>query len=348
MLSWAKGMNAIVHFTRTLANTRVFGKHFAPNPTVDLYVRNALSPWIQRCAGDRRPIRVIGPTVFACDRRVVIVKNAPDRDLARLRSLRPEAVYYLLDDLLLRGDDDQGLPADYAARCRAFASERVPRIAEQTTELVTTSPRIAAQLPGLAASLIQPAHGTLCEDFAHFDRAGDSTRVVFSGTRSHLGDLRSIAGPLRALLRSDPRIHLTTFLGKHAPAELTKLANVDHRRPLPWPLYKRVLAGERFHVAILPTCDTAFNRARSANKILDHAALGAASILSDIEPLCRLTKPGSDALLCRSADDWAAAIQTLRRQPASARALAEAGVALARTIGSPREQAEFWRTRLGL
>jgi len=45
-----------------------------------------------------------------------------------------------------------------------------------------------------------------------------------------------------------------------------------------WEKYRAFVACHRFHIAIAPALDTAFNRSRSLSRLHDHAAYGAAGL----------------------------------------------------------------------
>jgi len=333
--------------TRLAVRNPYLNRYFSTSPTVDMYFRKPLqddiSGWKAMGA-----IRALGPNVFVSGNQAVIVRYANDRELAALDKLKPIQVIYVIDDLLTGAVGEHGLPADYSERLDAFTRDRLPRILEVATDIVAPSEMILDQYSGYSHALLGPCAMEICENFSHFADQSQPFKLVLSGTRSHRADSMTIIPALARLLKSDPGIHLTTFLGNHVPDELAGLAHCDHRVALPRPLYKRFLARQRFHVALYPTRDTAFNQARSWSKILDHAAFGAASLFSPHVAFRDHLTDGRNAELCPDPDSWIDAILALRGDRERALAIARAGADLAGDLGDPRISRKFWAQRLSL
>lgn len=318
-------------------------------PTVDLYFRESLRDLIRDWPWQRgRPIERLGPTVFACGARAVVIRYADAAALRRLERRRPQAVDYLLDDNLWALEDDRFLPSDYRARLLRFRAEELPRILDLATHFLAPSERILRD-GGRGGTLLQPAWVVPpAPDLSHFERAG-RVRIVFPGSRSHRADLEFVAPLLAALARRRPAVEITTFLGRHAPEALRRLDNVRHRRPLAWPAFRRVLAAERFHLALVPLRDSRFNRSRSISKLYDVAAFGAAGLYSDGEPYRLAVRHGVDGrLLPNDPDAWEAALEALCADPAAAKSLAAGGRERALELGDPGRLRAFWLARLGL
>ncbi len=314
-------------------------------PTADFYVLTPLG-----ASPGRAPlIRRAGPFSFtAGDDAVILVRHMTRADRRAVERAAPGRFFYVVDDLLrgpaLRGS---GLPADYAARLEAAAG-RLDWILRRDPVIVAPNRTVADQFGPRRTLVVPPSLLMACEAFDHFDSLSGRPRIACLGTRSHVGDLEAIAPALEALSRRHPRLEIATFLGRHLPDRLKALGTVRNRRPLPWPLFKRVLKAERFHVALAPLRDTPFNGARSPTKLLDHAAVGAAGIYSARAPYADIVSPGVDGLL--AGDDpreWLTALEGLIADPAGARRLAENGVALARRIGDPRRARALWEEALG-
>jgi hypothetical protein len=188
----------------------------------------------------------------------------------------------------------------------------------------------------------------VCDDFDHFAESSP-VRLVFTGSRSHVGDLEAIAPALERLCTSGPHIELTTFLGSAAPRRLRRLGNVVNRPALAWTAYREVMATDRFHIALAPFRRTATNECRSHNKVHDHAAFGAAGLYGDILPYRQILADGRDGLLLAPISEaWFEALARLIEDPASARRLAGSGAALSRRVGSPEQLRAFWCDHLGL
>ena len=79
-----------------------------------------------------------------------------------------------------------------------------------------------------------------------------------------------------------------------------------------------------FHFAIYPLRDAAFNRARSANKLFEHALVGATSLMSPIPALVDAAGSASTGLFVEGGpDEWRARIEVDLADLAAARARAE-------------------------
>ena len=97
------------------------------------------------------------------------------------------------------------------------------------------------------------------------------------------------------------------------------------RSPLSWWRYKRALPRLRFHLALYPLAPTAFNMARSANKLFEHAIVGAASLMSPNAALRAAAAPEIGATFVEGgADEWAERIGACLASPDAMRNHAEA------------------------
>lgn len=102
-------------------------------------------------------------------------------------------------------------------------------------------------------------------------------------------------------------------------------------------------------MALAPYRDTPFNRARSCNKILDHAAFGAAGLYSARPPLAGYVKDGAEGLLLGDEpQQWINAIEELLAATDVMRNLAGAGAQLAQKLGAPARSRAFWLNLLQL
>ncbi|NNF79533.1 MAG: glycosyltransferase [Rhizobiales bacterium] len=162
-----------------------------------------------------------------------------------------------------------------------------------------------------------------------------------------MADLTLISGQLADLLRGNEAFHLTTFLGVQVPREL-QLPNSAHHVPQSWAHYRETIAAWRFHIGLAPMRPTRFNQARSATRLLDHAAFGAAGLYSDTLPFSPLIERGVDGMLVgREAASWTTAIRQLAAEPALRRKLASEGQGTAVRIGELSRVRQFWRGLLG-
>jgi hypothetical protein len=316
----------------------------AVTPTADIYFLNAMGDLLSSDGG----VTPLGPNIYGANDRFVVLRYASDAELGLLESARPRRVIYVVDDDLEGLSRSSELPAGYRTRLAGFVERSLPRILAMADTVLAPNPLLLARFPDHATGLIQPSYCTVCDNFAHFEKSA-TLRLVFTGSRSHAGDLEAIAPALERLCTLHPQIEITTFLGPAAPARLRRLGNVVHRPALPWASYRQVMATERFHIALAPFRRIPTNECRSHNKVHDHAAFGAAGLYGDILPYRDAVSHGLDGLLLPPQPEaWFDALAQLVRDPASARRMAEAGAGLSRRIGDPAQLRAFWREQFGL
>ena len=314
----------------------------AATPTADIYFLNAMRDDVAAGA-----VQALGPNVYGAGGSYVVLRYADDRELALLEAARPRQLFYVIDDDLEALSRSGHLPAGYRARLSAFVNGSLPRILALANVVLAPNALLLTRFPDHDTGLVLPSYCSVSDSFAHF---GDGPpRLVFTGSRSHAGDLEVIAPALERLCNALPQIELTTFLGSAAPYPLRRLGNVVNRPALPWAAYRDFMATARFHIALAPFRRTPTNECRSHNKVHDHAAFGAAGLYGDILPYREIVSHGADGLLLPPEPEaWFEALATLADDPALTRRLAEAGGALSRRTGSPALQRTFWRERLNL
>ena len=99
----------------------------------------------------------------------------------------------------------------------------------------------------------------------------------------------------------------------------------------------------RFHVCIYPLLDSGFNLARSYNKIIEHAVVGAASIYSSSWPESwRITHQENGVLARNLRRDWVDALGDLVSNLPKARSIAVGAAELADNLNTPDRQRAFW------
>lgn len=189
-------------------------------PTVDLYFRVPLHGLISERRFDAaRPIRRLGPHCFAANGRVVIIRYMTGAELKAIRRLGPEQCIYLIDDDLTALDENSFLPGAYRDRLKCFSQEQLPQILALCDTVVAPNELIFNAYPGKAHLFLEPAATSICTDFLHFDNPR-RIDILFSGTGSHGHDLALISDALAGLLRRQPRLRLTSFLGRQTPDSL--------------------------------------------------------------------------------------------------------------------------------
>jgi len=318
-------------------------------PTADLYLHVSIQELVAdgRRPAHEKPIARLGPHLYAGNGRALLVRYATRMELWRLARMRPERCAWLIDDNLWALEEDPALPEDYRARLARFRERVVPRILSLCDTVVAPSEEILRHFPGHRTALIHPSSVHVCRDLSHFDNL-PMIEAVFAGTRSHLPDLAVIADALRAVVEEHPRLRLTTFLGKHVPQVLQGHERIINLPPMPWQRYREELRTRRFHLGIAVFRDTLFNRSRSVNKILDHAAFGAAGIYTDAPPFAPVVTHGENGVLAAPGADLRNTLHVLLEDIDGLCRLAEGGVALASKLGNPGRNRAFWVDYFGL
>lgn len=327
------------------------GEH-ALIPTSDYYftasMRGLIAGWGD--LGSSAPVRRVGPYTFRAGGRAVILRYVTPWELNRLRRKRPDVLYYVIDDLIRDKAALCALPRDYAARLARFSQGPLNAILDLDPVVLAPTEAVLSQFPQHRTGPLPPcATVAPSESMTHFQDFRRAPRLVFLGTRAHADDFDFLRPAFEHLAKKYPEIRLTSFLGAATPAAIARLPISDGRRPLAWPSFKRMLARERFHIALAPRRDTPFNRARSRTKILEHAAVGAAGIYSRSSTFETTIVHGENGLLIGDDwRDWAGAVDRLINEHIVAEAIARAGVETALEIGNPAVQRRFWRVALAL
>jgi glycosyltransferase involved in cell wall biosynthesis len=333
-----------------LSSSRRMARTSQATPTVDYYFIRSLGTLLASGATPEpgRPIVRLGPYTFVHRRRAIIFRYVTPAELDHVRALRPERVYYLIDDMLPLAHACVELPADYRRRLTRFTRDLLPSILDLNPTVVAPSEAILALFPDHDGERLDPALLVAAPDCDHFTGSGP-LRLAFLGTRSHSVGLDFLAPVLDQILTSDRDVTLTVFFGKHLPARIAGLPGVKNHAPLPWADYQARMAGERFHLLLAPLPDTPFNRGRSLTKLMEAAATGAVLLASDRLPFSAAVESGRDGLLLGDDPaDWVRGIRRLADDREAARGLAKGSARLARHIGDPERVALFWRERLGL
>ena len=344
-----------------------------PLPTADYYLLGAIGDLIAEngIASARHPIVQVGPNTWNVADRMVIVRYATAQELAWIEARRWRSIHYIIDDLLPAAHDSPELPDDYRAKLARFSATLLPRILALRPTIVAPSAAILALFPGLEHRRLDPCCLALSDrvigDLAISDSArlppppswlgssglGSSglgpIEIVFLGTRSHAGTLPLLAAIAARLELACPQARLHVFFGRHLPQALARRAGIVNHAPIAWPQFQAFCRQTQFHIGLAPIQDTAFAKARSITKIMDHAAVGAIGIYSNRAPFSSVITHGQDGLLVGDgAEAWTAAVLELAASPQRADSMAAGGARLAADRGDRRKMRAFWLQELGL
>lgn len=317
------------------------------SPTVDLYFLDACAALV----GDGRPIRRLAPTVFASDRTRLVMRH----DTGTPRARRDEELVYFLDDAVFEGVRDTTLPFSYRAKLWTVECAAAQRLLPRADVLVVSTEKVAESLPrgllrpGMRVVQLDPWWREPLPALSHFDDRS-TTEIAFLGAGTHVAAARFVAETFRLVCAAHPDVRLTVS-GNHARM-MARMVPPEHLRvlkPVGWQEYRAQLATLRVHIALYPLPDTPFARARSINKLIEHAMVAAA-------PLYARGWPSGDAAaavgagLSLPADAvlWAQTIVGLATDRTRTTALADGAQRLARTLNRPELQRETWARLLRL
>ncbi len=286
-------------------------------------------------------IRLWERTRNSLDREVAYVRMTPMALLANIRDgivdgaiIQRNAIPLTMVDLLLEAFRDSGVPyvleldddlldvpadKDPAGTYRAYAPF-LRRLAEQARMVtVSTAPlqerlrQINPHTRLLPNLLSEPLwRGNLPPK-----TAGGRITALYMGTKTHRADFDMIAPALEQVAAQHPDFRLAV-IGVHdgpLPDWAERIEVPDHAKSytdfVPW---LKSLSG-RFDFALAPLEDTAFNRHKSALKVLDMVALGLPVLASDMPVYQTLREDVAEMILVRSSTkDWVAALEAAVRQ----------------------------------
>jgi hypothetical protein len=251
-------------------------------PTTDLYFLNSFGDRVRRFwrAG---PVRRLGANSFSCGDRFLLVRR--DTPALMEQALNwPGQLIYLIDDNIESAASSNSLPAGYRERLGQFARNWLDRLFRRTDFLITSceplaarfqaDPRVRAQVLTLDPLWLYPF-----ADQDHYSGLpGKRLEIAHLGTASHTGALKAITPAAIALLDRyhDSRFTFVATAGLHP--DLDTHPRAQRVNPMAWPRYCRWLKRQRFHLALYPLEETAFDGARSANKLIEHAIAGAVGV----------------------------------------------------------------------
>jgi hypothetical protein len=151
---------------------------------------------------------------------------------------------------------------------------------------------------------------------------------------------------VEALLERFAPLHFT-YVGRDPRfGALDAHPRVHRERPQSWRRYRRSLAKRRIHLGLYPLPDTPFNQARSRNKLLEHAIVGAVGVYSRSWPTASELQ-GCAILAGPDAADWIAALSPYLEEPQSLRPLVQAARRVLGPLNDPTSQRRFWADVLG-
>ncbi|MBV8573496.1 MAG: glycosyltransferase, partial [Acetobacteraceae bacterium] len=284
------------------------------------------------------------PDIIATHRHAVPDTRAADALASHCESHGITLLYDLDDDLI---DVPRDHPDARLLRARAGPVERMIR---RASAISVSTPALQERLSPLRKDALVVPNGLderlWMEPSPPRPAPAGPVRILFMGTATHDTDL-ALIGPALARVCAEfgDRVRVDV-IGVTSRGQLPKgvdrvsvpsSANASYPAFVNW-----ITRQKRWDIGLAPLADTAFNRAKSAIKVLDYAALGLPSLASDLAPYRGSIAEGNGGLLVpNSTDAWYAAISGLIRNPVLRLSLtegAQAGYVRSHTLAAQAEQ----------
>lgn len=313
------------------------------SPTADLYFRNACADFLDG------QVRQLGPTVFASEAACLVMRHALRAGPLPLR----RRLIYMIDDDVDAGIDDESLPYLYRQKLRMVEQplgRRVTRVAGVAVVASSALKRLFE--PVMTTHLLRPFWSEPLASLNHFDRLSDlDARIdlAYLGSIVHRRDLEFLLPVFAALLarHENLRIHIPERHG--LPTTFDRHPRVRRIPGLGWTAYCAEIATRRFHIALYPLLESPVNRARSVNKLVEHAITGAAPVYSsNWTEAPRVWRTGAGICVPNVQESWTEAVSQLIRSPERARAVAGKARNLAAALNDPASQRQLWRSLFDL
>ena len=313
------------------------------SPTADLYFRNACRDFL------RHGVEQLAPTVFASDTACLVMRHH-----MRVRRLpQRRRLIYLVDDDVMAGTRDESLPFFYRQKLRWVEQAAGRWLTRFAGVAVVGSPTLARLFrPVMETHLLRPFWSERLAGLGHFDALTQGEgwiETAFLGSVVHRTDLNFLLPVVGQLLEEEPRFRFHVPERHSLPAWFERHPRVLRIPGLGWTEYRREIGRRQFHIACYPLLDTPFNRARSPNKLIEQAVVGAAPIYSAGWSEGYRVRHGQSGLCVpNSSEAWLDALRGLLLRPERARDLAEGAQALAKGLNDPAPQRALWRDLLGI
>ncbi len=284
--------------------------------------------------------------VIVTQRHAVPSIAAADALAAHAKRTAATLIYDLDDDLLT-------VPPNHPEAAELAPKAAVVEHMIRRADIVRTSTAALAERVAPLAREVQVVANALDERIWLPGRRGPTdrygaVRILCMGTATHDADFAILLPALDEIHRQfgdQITFDLIGFVsGTSVPAWI--------RRAAPSPHAARSYAGfvhwltwsGPWDIGLAPLADSPFNACKSAIKILDYAALGLATLASDVAPYQGSLADGpGGSLVPNTTPDWYEALSRLIRDAALRRHLAAGGGELFKTSGTLASQADAWR-----
>ncbi|MSP02010.1 MAG: glycosyltransferase [Acetobacteraceae bacterium] len=285
--------------------------------------------------------------VIATQRHAVPALAAAEALAAHARRTGATLLYDLDDDLLTVPPDH---PEAAGLIPKAAVVERMIRLADVVR---TSTAALAARIAPLARRVMVVSNALderiWCTGPRRSGNPYRPVRILCMGTATHDGDFALILPALTEAHRMfDDRFQFD-LIGVVAdlalPAWIGRLAPRPHAMRSYAGFVHWVTSAGEWDVGLAPLADTPFNDSKSAIKTLDYAALGLATLASDVTPYRGSVADGPGGwLVPNDTDSWYAALSLMIRDPDRRRNLAAGGARCFLESGTLAAHAGAWQS----
>lgn len=277
-------------------------------PSTDLFFTDACGHHVaRRWRGG--PITARGLNCFVHDDAMLLVRS-DTLPVMRAALEWPGRLAYIVDDDIPGAADSPGLPDHYRRRLAEFDRSWHQPLIARADLLLAASDVLAGRLAHRPlVRRIDPYWALPFADQRHFAGLdqGCELQIAHLGSGSHGGGLAAIAPAMTALLDRDQSISFTYVAAAMVTAALEAHPRAHRLAPRNWPRYRRWLGETRFHLALYPLTASRFDRARSCNKLFEHAVVGAVGLYPHDWPAAAMAADGV-MLAPPDPSDWAGAL----------------------------------------
>jgi hypothetical protein len=263
----------------------------------------------------------------------------------------PGRLVYLVDDDVDGAARSPSLPAGYRERLARLSERYLDRLVRRADTIVVSSEPLlhlmqADQRIATDIRLLDPFWDAPLAGQDHFaSMSADAIEMIHLGTASHRGGLAAIVPAVVELLETFPNAHFSYIGRKGDHPALDTCARARRIGPMSWGRYRRWLPKQRFHLALYPLEDTPFDRARSINKLIEHAIVGAVGVYPEHWTLPGMTAGGT-ILAPTNLGNWGTCLRDAMANPMDLRQRAHRAASALAPWSKAATQQAFWATLL--
>lgn len=287
----------------------------------------------------------MGANCFQLGDTIIVVRRDKEAVLRKILRQKKAYLIYVLDDDVESAVDDPSLPDAYRKRLMDMTGGLTGEILKRANIVLASSQQLLNRLSETkTVERIDPYWGKPCPAGDHFDKSPSGhIDLVHMGTASHQAALSFLKPVLEDILKARPGLIFNYYSNVPLLDSLDNSGQVNRFKIAPWRKYQADIGKKCFHLALYPILDTPFNKARSCNKITEHALTGCAGIYSDCwEHTNLITDDENGWLVPNKSDDWAKKIIELVDDPDKLRRSYQSSRAIASQTVRREEQRRLW------